>query len=220
MRTLGFFMLYKVIMRLFLSLIVGVKWINKKNLKGSGPFILVSNHNSHLDTMALLSALPPRQIRYTHPVAALDYFGNSKVKKKLTRFLTNSILIQRTKTEGSQSPTKRLMEYLDKGHSLILFPEGSRGEPEQLQQFQNGIGALLQRRPEVRYIPIYMSGMGKVLPKGERMLIPFDVYVIVGAPKMVEAKEVKDIVEEVAGAVRILGDELREIIGGNNPEKS
>jgi 1-acyl-sn-glycerol-3-phosphate acyltransferase len=213
MRTLGFFVLYKGIMRFFLSLIVGVKWINIHHLKAKGPYILVSNHNSHLDTMALLSALPAMQIRTTHPVAAMDYFGKSRIKKNLTRFLTNAILIQRTRTEGSQSPTERLLTFLDKNHSIILFPEGSRGEPEQLQRFQKGIGALLYRRPEIPYIPIYMSGMGRVLPKGEKILIPFESYVMVGEPRKVKAQGVEEIVAEVTAAVRSLEEALKEAVG-------
>ena len=212
MRTLGFFLLYKVIMRYFLSWIVGVKWINKEHLRGKGPFIFVSNHNSHLDTMAILAALPAIQIPTTHPVAALDYFGNSRLKKKITRFLTNAILIDRNRDSNKQSPTNRMVNYLDRNHSIVLFPEGSRGAPEQLQHFQKGIGALLDRRPDVAFIPIYMSGMGKVLPKGEKVLVPFVSYVIVGEPRKVKASGVEDIVAEVTAAVRSLEEALKEAI--------
>ena len=54
-----------------------------------------------------------------------------------------------------------------------------------------------------------MSGMGKVLPKGEKVLVPFVSYVIVGEPRKVKASGVEDIVSEVALAVKSLGDEFR-----------
>ena len=81
---------YKVIMRPFLSLFVGVKWINTSRLSHPMPFLLVSNHNSHLDTMSLMAALPIKQLIRTHPVAAADYFGNSPFKRFLSRWVINA----------------------------------------------------------------------------------------------------------------------------------
>ena len=157
MKWLAMIVFYKLIMRPFLSIVVGVKWFNQENLSIKAPFILVANHNSHLDTMALMAALPIRTLFKAHPVAAQDYFGGNQLKRFLSRWIINAILINRERKEGDPSPTDRLISFLDKGHSLILFPEGSRGEPEQMQDFQKGIGAILKRRPTVPYIPVFMK---------------------------------------------------------------
>jgi 1-acyl-sn-glycerol-3-phosphate acyltransferase len=67
-------------MRLFLSIVVGVKYFNLKVLNQKKKFIIVSNHNSHLDTMALMAALPLSWLGKTRPVAAGDYFGDTPLK--------------------------------------------------------------------------------------------------------------------------------------------
>jgi 1-acyl-sn-glycerol-3-phosphate acyltransferase len=202
---------YKLLMRPFLGIFVGVKLVNSENLRQSAPVIIVSNHNSHLDTMSLMAALPVNQLLRTHPVAAADYFGGSWLKRFISRWVLNAILIKRTREAGDLSPTDQLIQFIDKGHSLILFPEGSRGEPEEIQAFQKGIGAILHRRPQVPYIPVFMSGMGRILPKGETLLVPFDAYVVVGKPRNVQHEGVLEIVHEVKQAVLAQRDQYQHI---------
>jgi 1-acyl-sn-glycerol-3-phosphate acyltransferase len=202
---------YKLLMRPFLGIFVGVKLVSSENLRQSAPVIIVSNHNSHLDTMSLMAALPVNQLLRTHPVAAADYFGGSWLKRFISRWVLNAILIKRTREAGDLSPTDQLIQFIDKGHSLILFPEGSRGEPEEIQAFQKGIGAILHRRPQVPYIPVFMSGMGRILPKGETLLVPFDAYVVVGKPRNVQHEGVLEIVHEVKQAVLAQRDQYQHI---------
>lgn len=210
MRKLFLGFIYLFVMRLFLKVIVGVKLINKTSLKKKKQFILVSNHNSHLDTMALLSSIPWGQLPNTHPVAAGDYFGNSPVKAFFTRLFTNAILITRSKEESRVNPIEQMSTELDHGKSLILFPEGSRGEPEKMQELKKGIGILLQKHPEIPFIPVYMNGMGKVLPKGERLLVPFDAYVVFGEPTYRKSDDIEEIVNEVETQILNLKKQFTE----------
>jgi 1-acyl-sn-glycerol-3-phosphate acyltransferase len=204
MRAIFLWFLYGVLMRFFLRVIVGVKYAHKHVLKEKKQFILVANHNSHLDTMALMTALSFRQRPKTHPVAAGDYFGGTPIKAFISYLFLNAILIRRKKDQAEADPIELMSEALRNGDSLILFPEGSRGEPEKMQEFKKGIGILLQRFPHVPYIPVYMKGMGKTLPKGETLLVPFDCYVLVGKPHFTSEKEVEGIVAEVAEEVLLL----------------
>jgi len=197
MRGIFLFVLYRILMRNFLRIIVGVKYFNVESLSKNNQFIIVSNHNSHLDTMAIMSVLNLAQLKKVHPVAAGDYFGKSPLKAYITKLFTNALLIQRTKTINSQNPIELMFECLDRGDSLILFPEGSRGTPQKMQQFKKGIGIVLQKYPNIPYIPVFMQGMGKILPKGESLLVPFDAYVVFGEPSYSKSNEIEEIVIEV-----------------------
>ncbi len=73
-----------------------------------------------------------------------------------------------------------LVDSLQRGDILILFPEGSRGEPERLGKLKNGIAHLLNQCPETPVIPIFFHGLGKSLPKGEIILVPFIVDAFIG----------------------------------------
>lgn len=200
--------MYLIAMRLFLRVIVGVKVIRKEALKKQKQFIIVSNHNSHIDTMALMSSLTFKQLPNTHPVAAGDYFGGSPIKAFFSKLFTNAILIRRTKDAGSENPIEQMSQALNQGKSLILFPEGSRGEPEKMQEFKKGIGVILQKHPTVHYLPVYMSGMGKVLPKGEKLLVPFDSYVLFGEPTLCKSTDVAEIVREIETNILGLKDQF------------
>ena len=188
-------------MRGFLRVIVGVKYVNKEVLKKQKQFIIVCNHNSHLDTVSLMSVISFSQLKKTHPIAAGDYFGKSPARSFITKLFINAILIPRTKTEGGPNPIEMMSESIKKGDSIILFPEGSRGEPGKMQQFKKGIGIILKLHPEIPFIPVYMTGMGKILPKGEKLLVPFDSYVIFGEPCYSKFPEVEDIVKQVEQSI-------------------
>lgn len=208
MRTLFLTIVYKVGMRFFLQVIIGVKYYNRKVLSKQRQFIMVCNHNSHLDAMALMTAVPFRQLKKTHPVAAGDYFGSNKFKTFLTRWLVNGILVVRNKEKQTASGDTivSLSTQLKLGNSLILFPEGSRGEPEKMQAFRKGIGVLLKENPQVAYIPIFTRGLGTVLPKGRFLLVPYESDIYFGEPSFAKGKEVLEIVTEIEAEIKRLSE--------------
>jgi 1-acyl-sn-glycerol-3-phosphate acyltransferase len=210
MKRLILSLLYCVLMRTFLKVIVGVVYRNREAMKKVPQFVIVANHNSHLDTMALMAACSPAMIGKTHPIAAGDYFGQSPLRAFFTRFFVNAILIPRSRPKPGETgpdPIELMSVQLKKGHSLILFPEGSRGEPEKFQKFKRGIGILLERHPDVHYIPVFTKGLGKSLPKGETLLVPFNSLVLMGDPRLCQSKDVEGIVAEVENAIRALAAE-------------
>jgi 1-acyl-sn-glycerol-3-phosphate acyltransferase len=209
MQRLLLIIIYKGLMPLLLRL-VGVKTLRKTNFKEVKQFIIVANHNSHVDTMVLLSSLPISQLMRTHPVATATYFGKKKWLELLSNLFVNTVLIQRREEKSPETDQgkalERLMKKLEQGHSLIFFPEGSRGEPEQMQAFKKGIGVLLQKFPHIPFIPVYFKGMGKILPKGSLLPVPYDAQVYFGEPTFCQHNTVEEIVAEVERAILALKD--------------
>ncbi len=200
MKNIVLRLLYSTIIRNLLRIIFGVHYTNREILDSCEQYILVANHNSHLDTVALMAALPAHQLIRTKPVAASDYFGSTGVKKRLTEFFVNALLIPRSSPKAGDTfanPIDLMVDAIDNRYSLILFPEGTRGEAGKLQKFKKGIGLVIAKRPHIPFIPVYLKGMGKLLPKGEKILIPFDSYVRFGKPVYCQEKTVEEIVAEV-----------------------
>ena len=69
--------IYKGVFQWFLKLIVGVQFTDCRFLKKEKQFIILANHNSHLDTLSLLASLPGELLWKVKPVAAEDYFGEN-----------------------------------------------------------------------------------------------------------------------------------------------
>ena len=148
-------------------------------LPNKGPGVIVANHNSHLDTVMMLSLLSRAGLKRLRPVAAADYFLRNRLLAWFSLNLVGIIPIQRA---GSRDPLADCREALEKGWILLFFPEGTRGKPEQRSRFKAGIGRLMKDFPEVPVVPVLLHGLGKSLPKGERVFVPFRSQVAVGQP--------------------------------------
>ena len=93
MKKIILIIIYSFFWKNFLKIFIGLKYVNEKTLKNKKQFILIANHNSHMDTMAIMSAIPSRYIHRVHPIAARDFFGGSLFKKILMRYLVKATLI-------------------------------------------------------------------------------------------------------------------------------
>jgi len=178
--------LMKIILKTFLRWIIGVQFTREEKLTKLPPCIYVANHNSHLDTACFLAWIPAEKFLTTHPVAAADYFSKYRFTEWLVKFLFNVVLIQRKggpKRSASAEETLRpIDDVLKRNHSILFFPEGSRGNPEVMGEFKNGIGVLLKNNPGLPFVPMFMQGLGKAMPKGDPVLVPHESKIIIGDP--------------------------------------
>jgi 1-acyl-sn-glycerol-3-phosphate acyltransferase len=165
-----------------LLLIIGLTVHNRQRIPRRGPAIIVANHNSHADIVVLTSLFPSRMLRGVRPVAAVDYFLRNRFLSWLARDCVGVLPIDRQARKQGRDPFVECVAALDRGEILILFPEGTRGEPEKPQPFKKGIYHLAQRRPDVPIIPVYLHRLGVVLPKGAFVPVPLCCDAVVGQP--------------------------------------
>ncbi|WP_271272462.1 lysophospholipid acyltransferase family protein [Aliamphritea hakodatensis] len=162
-------------------ILLGLNVRGRPNLPDKGPAILVANHNSHLDTLVLMSLYPLSQIHRIRPVAAADYFlqkGGFLAWLALT--CIGIIPMDRSGSADRDSLFKGCHEALDNDQILILFPEGSRGQPEQMSKIKKGVFYVLKERPDTKVIPVMLHGLGRALPRNEALFVPFNCDVIIG----------------------------------------
>lgn len=154
-----------------------------------GQCLYYANHSSHLDTLAIMAALPRRLRENTHPVAALDYWG----KNAFTRFVAerglDAVLVDRG-GGGKSNPLEPLEALLEQGDSLVIFPEGTRGRGP-IAPFKSGLYHLSRHFPETPLIPVYIDNLHRVMPKGHFLPVPVICSLRFGAPLLRRADEDK-----------------------------
>jgi 1-acyl-sn-glycerol-3-phosphate acyltransferase len=176
------FFFYGIVVRFVVTVILGLNVRHRERLPRTGPALIIANHNSHLDTMVLMTLLPYRLLPITRPVAAMDYFLRNRLLGWFALKVVGILPIKRKRENQKEDVLAPCHAALAAGQILIFFPEGSRGEPEQLSEFKKGVSIIAERHPHVPVIPVYLHGLGKALPKGEALLVPFFCDVFVGEP--------------------------------------
>ncbi|WP_072682744.1 1-acyl-sn-glycerol-3-phosphate acyltransferase [Arcobacter sp. LA11] len=164
---------FKFFVKPLIFLVTGISIKGKENIPKDEPYIIIANHNSHLDILAIMSMYKSDAVIDVNPVAASDYFFKNKYLKWISLNLIGIIPINRKiKRKGTAHPLDEVYKKIEEKKTLIIFPEGSRGEPEELQKFKNGIGHIAKKYPNLKILPVVLENAGKALPKNEALFVP------------------------------------------------
>jgi len=150
----------------------------RENLPLGESFVLVANHQSHLDALCLKAGMPLGELHRTFPAAAADYFFASLPSSAFTAVVINGLPFDR-KVDGEAS-LARCRELLQTpGNVLILFPEGTRSATGELGRFRSGIGRLIEGT-DVPVVPCHLEGAFEAMPKGSRFPRPRKLRLRIG----------------------------------------
>jgi 1-acyl-sn-glycerol-3-phosphate acyltransferase len=150
--------------------------------------IYFANHQSHADLVMIWAALPQELRSITRPVAARDYWTRTPLKQWITTAVFNAVYVDRER-KGESDPLQPLESALASGDSIILFPEGTRGDGEEPQSFKSGLYSLALKFPNVVLVPAWIDNIQRVMPKGEVVPVPILCSVTFGAPIRLEPDE-------------------------------
>jgi 1-acyl-sn-glycerol-3-phosphate acyltransferase len=174
---------------------VQVRWLDCA--PSSRQRVYFANHTSHLDAVVLWAALPAEARAKAAPVAGRDYWDRTALRRYLARQVFRTILIDRRPAgaagthAGAERVVADLVGALDRGLSLIVFPEGTRGSGDDVAPFKSGLYHVARQKPDVELVPAYLQNLNRILPKGEVLPVPLLSAAIFGPPMTIAEGEEK-----------------------------
>ena len=199
--------------RLFMKLEVkGLEHLNGL----PGPVIFAANHQSHLDTPAILKALPPRWRYRVAPAMAKEFFRAHFHPSQFSRkaYFTSSLnyylaslffnafpLPQRE--SGTRQTLRYIGDLLSSGFSILIFPEGKRTDDGSIVRFQPGVG-MVAARLQVPVVPVRLEGLDRILHHSWQFPRRGTASVTFGRPRYLEGTDYAALARQVEEAVREL----------------
>ncbi len=144
------------------------------------PFVMVANHASHLDAIALAAVLPRRWLGHVFPIAAGDTFFEQPLISTFAASCLNALPLWRKRC-GSHSLEELRNRLIAEGCVYILFPEGTRTRTGEIGAFKPGIGNIVCGSP-APVVPCYLEGTFHALPPHRRMPHPASIHLRIGTP--------------------------------------
>ena len=169
------------VMRTALKILPGVKFHLNNEIGGTfdKPAVVIANHQSHLDLLCMMM-LHPKVVLLT-----TDWVWKNPIYGLIIRFAEYYPV-----SDGYDKNVERLKKLVERGYSVVVFPEGTRSETGKILRFHKGAFQLAQAL-NVDILPVFIHGASHVMPKKDFVLREGQLYVEIG--QRMSAEEVKSI---------------------------
>jgi 1-acyl-sn-glycerol-3-phosphate acyltransferase len=196
-----------------------VKVIGRENIPKDSSFIFASNHNSHMDIAVLAYSTRLGYERFGF-LAAKDYWFDNDSRRKFFKNFINLIPLSRRQNPESLDLEDTFI--LSKGfvalnNNIIMFPEGSRGEPGVLQRFRKGT-AKFSMGLDIPILPAAIIGTEKAWPRGERFMRPTHIIIKILPPikpkdrsKLTEKAYNKELSSQTTKLEKVITKALKDL---------
>jgi 1-acyl-sn-glycerol-3-phosphate acyltransferase len=147
----------------------------REHMRADTCYVVMSNHLSWADIVALFIALP------TTP----GFLAKRELMKIpfLAQALRSGghVLIDRAKHGDAMAALQRAADQVKNGNTVLIFPEGTRGDSDTIGAFKKG-GFHLARAAKVAILPVGLRGSRSVFPRGGLLVYPGKIEVHIGEP--------------------------------------
>ncbi|MEM9026476.1 MAG: SDR family NAD(P)-dependent oxidoreductase [Verrucomicrobiota bacterium] len=149
-----------------------------ENLPERGPFIIASNHCSHMDTAIHFQALGDRK-GDLRVLAAEDYFFKNRLSRTLVEWMFNGLPMGRRRIQPKL--LNQCSEETNAGKIILIFPEGTRQMYPEIASLRGAV-AMLAAQCGVPVVPARIFGSHRAMPKGQFRIHRFPVEAHFGKP--------------------------------------
>jgi 1-acyl-sn-glycerol-3-phosphate acyltransferase len=170
------------------------------------PYILCSNHCSHLDSPVLMLGTA-RPFHNFGMLAAKDYFFDQKRRRFLSLFM-HLIPMERnlTRTIFTQN-LAACKHFSEQNKIIILYPEGTRSKNGELHPLKKG-AVSLSYHLNLPIVPAHIKGTFEAMPKGKRLIKPTKISLLFGAPLQIndgQLPSLRQATQELESTIKQLG---------------
>jgi 1-acyl-sn-glycerol-3-phosphate acyltransferase len=165
-----------------------------ERLDSTRQYIFIANHQSYLDIPALVQALPTFQLRWIakKEILWVPLFG-------WVLWTTKHIIVDRSNLSKAMISLRMARERIEKGISVVVFPEGTRSRNGKLLPFKRG-GFLLAIKTQTPIVPVTINGSGTILPREDWRVRSGEIEIVVSDPvpiDQVRAENLKPLLTRV-----------------------